>query len=430
MSAPSGHAQSGGTPGSGAAVDAGALAARVMARCDQLASYTEEDGRITRRFATSALADANAAVLEWMRDAGMRAEQDAVGNVVGFYPGAQPDAPVLLLGSHLDSVRDAGRYDGPLGVVVALACVERLHATGRRLPFAIELVGFADEEGVRYNTAYLGSKVVAGTFEAEYLDRPDADGITMREAIRAFGGDPDRLADAARDPGAVLGYCEVHMEQGPVLEAEDLPVGVVTAIAGQSRIAVTFDGVAGHAGTVPMRLRRDALAGAAEWIGRVEARAIGDEPLVATVGEISVEPGASNVIPGHATLTLDVRSQDDGHRASARDELHAAAQEIATRRGLHLDWHVVQETAAVACSPALTQALADSVAALGTPVRELVSGAGHDAAAISALTPVTMLFVRCAGGISHNPAESVETADVAVAIDVLDRFLQQLAEAS
>ncbi len=429
MSVPSSHAV-GEARTPGGPVDAASLAARAMARCDELASYTEEPGRITRRFATPALAAANAAVLEWMRDAGMQAEQDAIGNVVGVYPGAQPDAPVLLLGSHLDSVRDAGRYDGPLGVVVALACVERLHATGRRLPFAIELVGFADEEGVRYNTAYLGSKVIAGTFEPDYLDRTDADGITLRDAIRTFGGDPDRLADAARDPGRVVGYCEVHMEQGPVLEAEELPVGVVTAIAGQSRISVTFDGVAGHAGTVPMHLRRDALAAAAEWITHVESRARGDDGLVATVGELSVEPGASNVIPGRVTLTLDVRSQDDANRTAARDDLRTAAQEVAERRGGELNWRVVQETVAVACSPAFTQSLAESVEAIAPPVRRLVSGAGHDAAAIAALTPVTMLFVRCAGGISHNPAESVETVDVAVAIDVLDGFLQRLGEAS
>jgi allantoate deiminase len=324
-------------------------------------------------------------------------------------------------------VRDAGRYDGPLGVVVALACVERLRDEGVRLPFAIEVVGFADEEGVRYNTAYLGSKVVAGRFDRDYLDRTDDEGRSMREVIRAFGGDPDALDAERRDPASLLGYCEVHIEQGPVLEAEGLPVGVVSSIAGQSRVAVSFRGMAGHAGTVPMELRRDALAGAAEWIARVDARAREEQGLVATVGTLRVQPGASNVIPGAVELTLDVRSGEDDRRERALEDVRRAAKEVAEGRGLEVEWTVAQETGSVACLPELTRVMAEAVEAAGYPVRFLPSGAGHDAVPMSFLTPVAMLFVRCAGGISHNPAESVNQEDVAVAVDVLTRFVERLA---
>src|SRR3954451_2118942 len=276
-------------------------AATVLARADELAACTEEPGRLTRRFATPALVRAGDLVLGWMREAGMRAHRDAIGNVVGRWePPGGAAARTLLLGSHLDTVRDAGRYDGMLGVLVALACVERLRAA----PFAVEVLGFADEEGVRYGTAYLGSSVVAGTFDRDALARRDADGVGMADAIAAFGGDPAALDGARRDREDLLGYVEVHIEQGPVLEAEDLPVGVVTGIAGQTRTEVGFAGVAGHAGTGPMALRSDALAAAAECTVAVEALGRTTEVLVATVGELRVERGASNVIPARAALSL------------------------------------------------------------------------------------------------------------------------------
>src|SRR4051812_6693740 len=274
----------------------------VLERADRLAACTEEPGRLTRRFATPALAAAGDLVIGWMRDAGMTARRDAIGNIVGRWePPGGGAAGTVVLGSHLDTVRDAGRYDGMLGVLVALACVERL----RDAPFAVEVYGFADEEGVRYGTAYLGSSIVAGTLEDEALERRAAGGVAWAEAIAACGGAPAALAGARRDPADLVGYVEVHIEQGPVLEAEDLPVGVVTGIAGQTRAEVVYTGVAGHAGTVPMALRRDALAGAAELVTAVEARAV--DGLVATVGELRVEPGASNVIPACAALSLDVR---------------------------------------------------------------------------------------------------------------------------
>src|SRR5919198_339486 len=406
------------TEGAGAASVAAAEA--VLQRADVLATFSEEPDRLTRRFGTPALRAAGEQVREWMQSAGMTTRRDAIGNVWGR---AAPQggasggsgAPTLILGSHLDTVRGAGRYDGMLGVLVAIACVERAGP----LPFSLEICGFADEEGVRYGTAYLGSGVVAGRFDPSALERRDADEVSMADAIRAFGGDPDALESARRSGEGVLGYVEVHIEQGPVLEAEDEPVGVVTAIAGQTRAEVTFEGEAGHAGTVPMALRHDALAAAAEWILMVESFGRGTEGLVATVGETTVEPGAGNVIPGRVTLSLDLRHADDGIREAARERLLRGAAAIAKRRGVGAAWSVVQETAAVACDPALTDALA---AAAGGDVLRLPSGAGHDAAVMSHLAPVAMLFVRCHKGISHNPAESVTAADVAAAIDVTTRF--------
>jgi allantoate deiminase len=389
-----------------------------MQRADALATFSEEPNGLTRRFATPALREAGEQVRQWMQAAGMTTWRDAIGNVWGRTEGTGPGT--LILGSHLDTVRGAGRYDGMLGVLVAIACVERLGP----LPFSIEIAGFADEEGVRYGTAYLGSGVVAGRFDASALERRDADDVSMADAIRTFGGDPDGLADARRSGEDVLGYVEVHIEQGPVLEAQDVPVGVVTAIAGQTRAEVVFEGEAGHAGTVPMDLRRDALTAAAEWILTVENFGRGTHGLVATVGEIAVEPGAGNVIPGRVTLSLDVRHADDGIRDAARERLLTGAVAIARRRGVEASASVVQETAAVVCDPALTDALA---AAAGGDVPRLPSGAGHDAAVMSYLAPVAMLFVRCKGGISHNPAESVTAADVATAIDVTTRFLKALA---
>lgn len=404
-----------------------AAAATIMQCCAALNRFSEEPDRLTRRFATPALRAAQAQVAAWMAAAGMQVRRDAIGNLIGRYPAAQPDARCLLLGSHLDSVRDAGSFDGPLGVLIALAAVERLHQRGQRLPFAIDVLAFADEEGLRYRTAYLGSAAVAGSFDPACLQRSDTDGITMAEAIRAFDGDPAAITSAAYRREAVLGYCEVHIEQGPVLEAEQLPVGVVTAIVGQSRIAVSFMGMAGHAGTVPMALRRDALCAAADFVLRAEQAGRQWPDLVATVGELTVRPGASNVIPGAVELSLDLRHHDNAVRQLALDWLLAQAQQIAAERQVDLRWSLVQESASVACTPALTARLADAVAACGYPPRALVSGAGHDAAALSRLTDVAMLFVRCKGGISHNPAESVEPADVAVALAVLERCIAGLA---
>ncbi len=400
-------------------------AATVMQRCDILGTCSEEPGKLTRPFASDAMRRAQEQVASWMQEAGMAVRSDNVGNLLGRYESAGDRT--LLLGSHLDSVRDAGRYDGPLGVVIAIAAVERLHDTGQRLPFAIEVVGFVDEEGLRYGTTYLGSTALAGTFDVADLDRTDTEGVTMADAIRAFGGDPDRVAEDRWAGGPLLGYVEVHIEQGPVLEARDLPVGVVSAIAGQSRLRLKFTGEAAHAGTVPMNRRKDALAAAAELVLVVEAEARASEGLVATVGQLDVSPGAANVVPGDATLSLDVRHADDTVRREHVERMLQVAGEIAKRRGVSVAAEPIADNQSVPGSPRLTALLTQAVQSLGGPAVKLPSGAGHDAVVMAGLTDVAMLFVRCKGGISHHPAESVTQEDVAVAVDVLAKFLELLA---
>jgi len=398
------------------------LAQTVMDRCDELATCSEEEGRLTRPFASDSMRRAHKHVREWMRQAGMSVTRDNVGNLRGRYEGS--GTRTLLLGSHLDSVRDAGKYDGPLGVMVAIAAVQKLHDAGQRLPFALEVLAFADEEGLRFGSTYLGSRSVAGRLGEDDLRRTDGDGVTMAEAIRRFGGDPTTIADDRWSGERPLGYVEVHIEQGPVLEKLGLPVGVVSAIAGQSRFEITFTGEAGHAGTVPMGHRRDALVVASWFVDGVRARAEDTEGMVATVGRLEVRPGAANVIPGEVFLTLDVRSANDEDRRLACDELLGFASKIAEHKKVGVAINPVSERAAVACSPSITGLLRQ---ARGEGAVDVPSGAGHDAVYMSEITDIGMLFVRCKGGISHNPAESVETEDVAVAIDVLGRFMELLA---
>lgn len=383
----------------------------VMHRCDELGAISEETARLTRTFASLAMRRANKLVGSWMRKAGLTVREDAAFNLLGRLPGTRRGAKTLLLGSHLDTVRHAGKYDGSLGVLIAVAAVQILRERGVKLPFNLEVIGFSDEEGVRYQTACLGSCAFAGTLSSADLAR-----IKEKQIVKA-----------RRNRNEFLGYAEVHIEQGPVLEKKDLPVGVVKAIAGQSRLCVEFRGVAGHAGTVPMNLRQDALAGAAEFILSVESIAKKPSSLVATVGQISAAPGASNVIPAIVTLTLDVRHQSDSRRHATVRTLHAKAMAIAKRRELKVTWTSVQETGAVRCDRLLTRTFSKSVARKDIEVFRLPSGAGHDAAAISAICPVAMLFVRCQGGISHNPAESVTTGDVACAISVLADFIENFA---
>lgn len=360
----------------------------------------------------------------------MRVRVDPIGNLIGRREGAGPGGiarKTMLLGSHLDTVRDAGRFDGALGVVLAIEAVASLQH--QLLPFAIEVVGFSDEEGLRFQSTYLGSRVIAGTFDSSLLKLKDGDGTTLSDALRGWGSNPDALQSAAKASSEVLGYIEVHIEQGPVLQERGLPVGVVTAISGQLRARVRFHGTAGHAGTVPMPLRRDALCAAAEFVLTVERLAHETPGLVATVGQISAEPGASNVIPGMAELTLDLRHQDDAVQKAAADTLRAAGTLIARRRDIAIEFNTVQQTGAVPCDLALQGHLADAIRAAGVYVCELPSGAGHDAVALSTLCPVGMLFVRCRDGISHHPAEYVGEADIAVALDVLARTIDRLARA-
>lgn len=404
-------------------------AQRIVHRLDELARCTDDPPRLTRLAYSPAMRRAHDLVGGWMREAGLSVRMDAVGNLVARREGTRPGAKTLLLGSHLDTVRDAGRFDGALGVLLALAVMELCGP----LPFAVEVLGFIDEEGVRFQSTYLGSRAIAGTLRAEDLGLRDADGVTLAEAIRAFGGNPEALETERRDPAALLGYVEAHIEQGPVLEAANQRLGVVSAIAGQTRVRLAFIGEAGHAGTVPMFMRRDALCAAAEFVQAVELGAKAKPGLMATVGEIKVSPGASNVIPGRAELTLDVRFAEDDVREGAVTALELIARRIAAERKLEIDWQVLQSTAAVICdierSGRLTRAAENRRAGTASPVLQLPSGAGHDAAALAALGPVAMLFIRCRGGVSHHPAEFSSEEDIAAALHTLVRFLHDLATA-
>ena len=402
-------------------------AQRILQRCDTLASHSELAGGLTRVFLSPQSRAVNELVLAWMREAGMAARLDAIGNVCGRYEGERPGQPCLLMGSHLDTVRNAGRYDGMLGVVSAIECIDFLNAQKKRLPFALEVVGFGDEEGVRFGTTLLGSRAVAGTFDKNVLHAVDSSGNTLEKSLADFGLDPKRIPEAAKKKGEVLAYAELHIEQGPVLEAEGLPVGVVTAINGFSRLRVALSGMAGHAGTVPMSLRRDALAAAAECVLAVERIGRGTPELVATVGKLEALPGAINVIPGDVSFTVDVRAPADDLRNKAVEEIRKAATTICDKRKISLKIEELQSQGVAACAPWLMAQMDASVAAEGLKRRRLPSGAGHDGMAIQAIADICMLFVRCKGGISHHPAESITEADAGTGARVLARFIERFA---
>ena len=399
-------------------------AARVLRRIEELARCSSDPDALTRVFLSAQHRAANELVSNWLRQAGMKTRVDAVGNVIGRYEGSAPALPCLMLGSHLDTVRNAGKYDGMLGVVAAIECVDALHSAGTRLPFALEVIGFADEEGVRFQSTLLGSRAVAGTFDMKVLNAIDAEGITMSDALHRFGLDRANIASAARQRAEVLAYVELHIEQGPVLEAAGLPVGIVTAINGATRYAIEMSGTAGHAGTVPMQGRQDALAGAAEAVLAIEriCRAVPD--LVGTVGRLTALPGATNVIPGKARFSIDLRSPRDAERKEAEREISAALQAICDRRGLWLHIGRTHENSATGCAPWLMEQLGAAIAAFGHREMKLASGAGHDAMAMCDLTDVAMLFIPCEAGISHNPREAVTAADVAAGCEVLLHFIR------
>ena len=399
-------------------------AQRIWDECEALAKLSEMQGGLTRVYLSDEQRRANELVLGWMREAGMSARLDAAGNCVGRYEGDRPGAPALVLGSHLDTVRDAGKYDGMLGVVAGIECVRTLHARGRRLAFAIEVIGFADEEGVRFNATLLGSRAAAGTFKPEVLDAVDKDGVSMREAMRRFGLDPSRIAEAAHRRNEVLAYAELHIEQGPVLEAEGLPVGVVTAINGATRFAVEVDGMAGHAGTVPMNLRQDALVAAAECVLAIERRCSAVPELVGTVGKLETLPGAVNVVPGKVRFTIDIRSPRDPERLAAVADVLAELSAIGERRNVSIKATKTHEGAVAPCAGWLQEQIGAAIAAEHLPVRKLPSGAGHDGMAMIDLADIGMLFVRCEKGISHNPAEAITLADAETAARVFLRFIE------
>jgi allantoate deiminase len=368
--------------------------------------------------------DCHREIVQWMEPLGIKVRIDAAGNLRGVYAGAQPNGPRLLIGSHLDTVPNAGAYDGNLGVVLAVALLEELQ--GRRFPFAIEVLGFSEEEGVRFGAPFIGSRALVGRLDPQLLRVCDSQGVSVRKAIEDFGLDPEHIPEAELGKDT-LGYLEFHIEQGPVLEKLNQPLAAVEAIAGQSRLAVTFVGRANHAGTTPMHLRHDALAGAAEWIGKVERAGQGVPGLVATVGTIEAKPGATNVIAGEVRLTLDVRHSSDDIRRRAVADLIREAQEIASQRGLSVNESTVLNQPAVAMEPFLIGHIEDAIAKAGCKPHRMVSGAGHDAMILAERVSSAMIFLRTPGGISHDPAESVASEDVEKAIQCGLHLLQQLA---
>ncbi|MGI4833855.1 MAG: M20 family metallo-hydrolase [Janthinobacterium lividum] len=404
--------------------------ARILTRIDELAAISEDADGVTRTFGTPAFLRGRDLVQSWFAEAGLAPQLDAIGNLRGRLPSRRPGAKTFVMASHIDTVKNAGRFDGPLGVLLALDMAGHCAQTGTELPFHLEVIAFSDEEGVRFHTTYLGSKVLTGAFDPALLQKPDAQGITLGQAIAEMGGDPSPagLAAAALPAAEWLGYFELHIEQGPVLWENKVPLALVTAIAGQQRVELTWTGMAGHAGTVPMPRRQDALAAAAEFVLAAEAFACQQGlGLVATVGQLHIPHSASNVIPGQVIHSLDLRSPDAGQLATAYDALRQQAAALAARRGVALTWHLVQATAPVQCDAGLNALLAEAIAASGHEVVRLVSGAGHDAVPISAVAPATMAFIRCYQGISHHPLENVEAPDVAAALAVAERFLLSLA---
>lgn len=400
---------------------------RLVSRLDELGRVSDERDRLSRTFLSPAMGAANRLVGQWMRGANMTVREDEIGNLIGRLESKARRAQTLVLGSHLDTVIGAGRFDGALGVLLPIVALEVLAEQGVSLPFDVEVVGFSEEEGVRFGSAYLGSKGYTGRLRRADLALADRDGITVSQALEARSRCPVEPPRAAHKKGRLLGYLEVHIEQGPALEAVGLGLGVVTAIAGQTRTRVTWRGQAGHAGTTPMSLRRDALAGAAELVLAAERMAAAKPPLVATVGAMEVRPGAGNVIPGEVRHSLDVRHPKDPPRLAALRRLEREARAIALRRGLELDWQLVQDNSSVPCSPELTRLLAQSVRAAQGRCPRLASGAGHDGVIVSALAPIAMLFVRCRDGLSHHPNEYAAAEDLDLALEAVVDFLVRLA---
>jgi len=408
----------------------GAFGARIMALAEHLAQWSDSPNGLTCTYLSPAHRAVAMETLNLLRQAGLRAEIDAVGNVVGRYPADDPAARTLIVASHYDTVRNAGKYDGRLGVLTALVLVEHLARSGRRLPFHLDVIAFSEEEGVRFSSSFLGSSAVAGTFDKALLERQDADGHSLAAVMHDAALDPAKIPALARRREELLGYLEVHIEQGPVLLEEGSPVGIVSAIAGSVRCLVSITGTAGHAGTVPMARRHDAAAAAAELVLYVERRCAQAPTLVGTVGQLVVPSGAINIIPGRCELSLDVRAADDATRDAAVADITAEMRGIADRRGVHIDSKEVQRTAAVACSPRLQALLADAVSRAGVKPRYLPSGAGHDAMMFDGLTELAMLFVRCGnGGVSHSPREIITAEDADVAARVMLDAVLRLAEA-
>jgi allantoate deiminase len=402
-------------------------AEEVIARCQTLGRFSEDLGSTRRTFLSQPMRDCHREIAGWLEPLGVEVSIDAAGNLRGVYPAAGPGQPRLLVGSHLDTVPNAGAYDGILGVVLAVALLQALD--GRRLPFGIEVVGFSEEEGVRFGTPFIGSLALIGRLDDEVLSRRDAHGISVRRVIEEFGLNPAEIPQAVLKADT-LGFVEFHIEQGPVLEKLGHPLGVVDAIVGQSRLEFTFAGRTNHAGTTPMHLRYDAVAAAAEWITAVERQAQSVSGLVATVGKIDAKPGATNVIAGEVRLTLDVRHGSDEARTGAVATVIRLAKQVAERRGLSVSHNTLLNQQAVLMNPLLVKEIEEAIRKTGCEPHRMVSGAGHDAMILAEKVPAAMIFLRTPGGISHDPGESVQIDDVAKAIECGLHLLDQLASSN
>ena len=402
-------------------------AKKVLQRINELASLSEDEGCITRTYGTQAFIEGRNKVQQWMVEAGLQTSIDNIGNVRGRLLSQNIDAKTFVIASHIDTIINAGKFDGPLGVLIGLDIIEQLILSKSEIPFHIELVGFCDEEGCRFHTTYLGSKALAGSFDRRVLHTKDANGISLEQVIAESGRDINDLENDAITKNDWEGYFEIHIEQGPVLYEKNIPVGLVTAIAGQCRVGMVFNGEAGHAGTVPMGMRKDALTCAAEFVLEAEKFASGNkENLVATIGKLHIINSASNVIPGEVICSLDLRSADNAILSTSYEAIKKIAEDICNKRNIVLEWSQIQQTEAVICDEKMNNLLVQSIKEAGYEPVRLVSGAGHDAVPVSAVSPVAMLFVRCFKGISHNPLEDVELKDIAAAIKVSDTFIQQL----
>lgn len=411
---------------------AAALGARAFALLGELNSYTDEPGKITRLYLSPAHRKAADWTLAAMQAAGLTAHLDALGSVQGKVAGQNPQAPSLIIGSHIDTVKDGGRFDGNLGVIAGIVIAQTLKDAGVSLPFPLEVIAFGDEENVRFPTNLSTSAALAGSYKPEWLDARDADGVVLKAALASFGGDPASVQGLARAPGSVAGYLEIHIEQGPVLEAQDEPVGIVSAINAQVRAKVRVTGEAGHAGTVPMHLRKDALAAMAEMALVLEDAAKAHPHAVATIGVVRVDPGATNVVPGVVEFTVDFRAPVDATVAAMEQEISAGFAEVAARRGVTLDFAPYARLDATPMAEPLMQALATGIARTGANLngRRMPSGAAHDALTMARLCPSAMLFVRNEKGISHSPLENMTEADAGIAIRVLLETVLDLAQAS
>jgi hydantoinase/carbamoylase family amidase len=403
---------------------------QVMAWSEALAMWSEESDVLTCTYMTPSHRACAQTLLGWMRSSGMDAHIDAVGNVVGRYAASSgPDVPTLLTGSHYDTVRNGGKYDGRIGILIPIVVIADLHRRGIRLPFHLDVLGFAEEEGVRYRTAFLGSSAVTGRFDTAWLDRLDVDGISLGKALEHAGADLTQISNAALNAESLIGYIECHIEQGPVLLNCGLPVGVVTSIAGSKRYKVDLKGMASHAGTTPMTMRRDAATAAAEIVLLIEARCAMAPTLVGTVGQLSVPNGSLNVIPGGCEFSIDIRAGDDITRDAAVDDVMTGIAAICERRGIRHAVELVLESPTIACAPWLQEHIGAATSSAGCDVFSLPSGAGHDAVELSQLTDVAMLFVRCGnGGISHNPLESVTAEDLDLSAHIFMNVLKRIAE--